>query len=102
MIKLGVIADDFTGATDIASFMVNAGWKVVLFNGVPAEAFDQEGIDAVVIALKSRSILTKTAVEQSLSASNWLKSQGCKRQLFKYCSTFDSTKEGNIGPVTMP
>ncbi|MBA0036898.1 four-carbon acid sugar kinase family protein [Pantoea sp. BIGb0393] len=100
MIKLGVIADDFTGATDIASFMVNAGWKVVLFNGVPAEAFDQEGIDAVVIALKSRSILTKTAVEQSLSASNWLKSQGCKRQLFKYCSTFDSTKEGNIGPVT--
>ncbi|MEG3132197.1 3-oxo-tetronate kinase [Rouxiella sp. T17] len=100
MIKLGVIADDFTGATDIASFMVNAGWKVVLFNGVPAEAFDQEGIDAVVIALKSRSILTKTAVKQSLSASNWLKSQGCKRQLFKYCSTFDSTKEGNIGPVT--
>lgn len=100
MIKLGVIADDFTGATDIASFMVNAGWKVVLFNGVPAEAFDQENIDAVVIALKSRSILAKTAVEQSLCASNWLKSQGCKRQLFKYCSTFDSTKEGNIGPVT--
>ncbi|MCW2106618.1 four-carbon acid sugar kinase family protein [Rahnella aquatilis] len=100
MIKLGVIADDFTGATDIASFMVNAGWKVVLFNGVPAEAFDQEGIDAVVIALKSRSIPTKTAVEQSLSASNWLKAQDCKRQLFKYCSTFDSTSEGNIGPVT--
>lgn len=100
MIKLGVIADDFTGATDIASFMVNAGWKVVLFNGVPAESFDQEGIDAVVIALKSRSILTKTAVEQSLSASNWLRSQGCKQQLFKYCSTFDSTREGNIGPVT--
>ncbi|MRS89660.1 four-carbon acid sugar kinase family protein [Enterobacteriaceae bacterium RIT714] len=100
MIKLGVIADDFTGATDIASFMVNAGWKVVLFNGVPVEAFDQENIDAVVIALKSRSILAKTAVEQSLCASNWLKSKGCKRQLFKYCSTFDSTKEGNIGPVT--
>jgi len=100
MIKLGVIADDFTGATDIASFMVNAGWKVVLFNGVPAEDFGQEGIDAIVIALKSRSIQTAHAIELSLSASTWLKNQGCKRQLFKYCSTFDSTKEGNIGPVT--
>ena len=100
MIKLGVIADDFTGATDIASFMVNSGWKVVLFNGVPKEAFAADGIDAVVIALKSRSIPSKDAVSQSLAASDWLIEQGCKRQLFKYCSTFDSTVQGNIGPVT--
>lgn len=100
MTKLGVIADDFTGATDIASFMVNAGWKVVLFNGVPAEAFDTAGIDAIVIALKSRSVAAQEAVNQSLSASDWLKAQGCQRQFFKYCSTFDSTAQGNIGPVT--
>ncbi len=100
MTKLGVIADDFTGATDIASFMVNAGWKVVLFNGVPSEAFDTQDTDAIVIALKSRSIPVNEAVELSLSASAWLQAQGCQRQLFKYCSTFDSTAQGNIGPVT--
>ena len=100
MTKLGVIADDFTGATDIASFMVNAGWKVVMFNGVPSQAFDAADVDAIVIALKSRSIPVADAVQQSLSASDWLKSQGCQRQLFKYCSTFDSTEQGNIGPVT--
>jgi len=100
MTKLGVIADDFTGATDIASFMVNAGWKVVLFNGVPSEAFDTQDTDAIVIALKSRSIPVNEAVELSLSASAWLQAQGCQRQLFKYSSTFDSTAQGNIGPVT--
>ena len=100
MTKLGVIADDFTGATDIASFMVNTGWKVVLFNGVPRTAIDTDGIDAIVIALKSRSISSKEAVSQSLAASDWLKAQGCARQFFKYCSTFDSTVQGNIGPVT--
>ena len=100
MTKLGVIADDFTGATDIASFMVKAGWKVVLFNGVPAATFDVEPADAIVIALKSRSVAATEAVSQSLAASNWLKAQGCQRQLFKYCSTFDSTAQGNIGPVT--
>lgn len=100
MTKLGVIADDFTGATDIASFMVNAGWKVVLFNGVPSGTFDAQDTDAIVIALKSRSIPVNEAVALSLSASAWLKDQGCQRQLFKYCSTFDSTAQGNIGPVT--
>ncbi|MBM7344853.1 3-oxo-tetronate kinase [Pantoea coffeiphila] len=100
MTKLGVIADDFTGATDIASFMVDAGWKVVMFNGVPSQAFDSTDVDAIVIALKSRSIAVTEAVNRSLSASNWLKSQGCDRQFFKYCSTFDSTEQGNIGPVT--
>lgn len=100
MIKLGVIADDFTGATDIASFMVNAGWRVVLFNGVPAESFEATDTDAIVIALKSRSVPVQDAISQSLTASNWLSAQGCQRQLFKYCSTFDSTAQGNIGPVT--
>ena len=100
MTKLGVIADDFTGATDIASFMVNAGWRVVLFNGVPGETFEAGSVDAIVIALKSRSVPAPEAVSQSLAASNWLKAQGCQRQLFKYCSTFDSTAQGNIGPVT--
>ncbi|ANG92882.1 four-carbon acid sugar kinase family protein [Enterobacteriaceae bacterium 155047] len=100
MIKLGVIADDFTGATDIASFMVSAGWKVVLFNGVPNRAFAAGDTDAIVIALKSRSIPVNEAVEMSLTASAWLKTQGCQRQFFKYCSTFDSTPQGNIGPVT--
>lgn len=100
MTKLGVIADDFTGATDIASFMVNAGWKVVLFNGVPNEAYTEGSVDAIVIALKSRSIPVSEAVSQSLAASDWLAAQGCQRQFFKYCSTFDSTVKGNIGPVT--
>ncbi len=100
MVKLGVIADDFTGATDIASFMVNAGWKVVLFNGVPDAHAAPADTDAIVIALKSRSIAATEAVAQSLAASAWLQSQGCQRQLFKYCSTFDSTRQGNIGPVT--
>ncbi|CBG88002.1 3-oxo-tetronate kinase [Citrobacter rodentium] len=100
MTTLGVIADDFTGATDIASFMVNAGWKVVLFNGIPNKAFDVGDMDAIVIALKSRSVPASEAVAMSLSASAWLKTQGCQRQLFKYCSTFDSTARGNIGPVT--
>jgi len=73
---------------------------VVLFNGVPSEAFDAQDTDAIVIALKSRSIPVNEAVELSLSASAWLQAQGCQRQLFKYCSTFDSTAQGNIGPVT--
>lgn len=100
MTKLGVIADDFTGATDIASFMANAGWKVVLFNGVPDEAYDDDSHDAIVIALKSRSIPASEAITQSLAASEWFKAHGCERQFFKYCSTFDSTDSGNIGPVT--
>ncbi|WP_380178291.1 3-oxo-tetronate kinase [Kalamiella sp. sgz302252] len=100
MTRLGVIADDFTGATDIASFMVKAGWRVVLFNGVPDEAFAADGVNAVVIALKSRSIPAEDAVCQSLAAADWLKEQGCDRLFFKYCSTFDSTAQGNIGPVT--
>lgn len=100
MIKLGVIADDFTGATDIASFMAEAGWKVVLFNGIPQSRVQTEQADAIVIALKSRSVVAEMAVSQSVSAGQWLLAQGCERLFFKYCSTFDSTSAGNIGPVT--
>ncbi len=98
--KLGIIADDFTGATDIASFMTLAGWKVIQLNGIPSDTIDTVGVDAIVISLKSRSCSVSEAVELSRQAALWLTNHGCKRLYFKYCSTFDSTSEGNIGPVT--
>jgi uncharacterized protein YgbK (DUF1537 family) len=96
---LGVIADDFTGATDIASFLVENGLPTVQLNGIPQSdaPFDAQ---AVVISLKSRSCPVEQAVEQSLQALAWLQRQGCQQFYFKYCSTFDSTARGNIGPVT--
>ncbi|KHN51548.1 3-oxo-tetronate kinase [Pectobacterium fontis] len=99
MIKLGVIADDFTGATDIASFLVNNGLPTVQLNGVPPSDFKVE-TQAVVISLKSRSCPPEQAVADSLKALAWLQQQGCQQFYFKYCSTFDSTAKGNIGPVT--
>ncbi|WP_212768812.1 3-oxo-tetronate kinase [Pectobacterium versatile] len=99
MIKLGVIADDFTGATDIASFLVNNGLPTVQLNGVPPSDFKVE-TQAVVISLKSRSCPAEQAVADSLKALAWLQQQGCQQFYFKYCSTFDSTAKGNIGPVT--
>ncbi|PVZ82860.1 hypothetical protein C9426_28480 [Serratia sp. S1B] len=96
---LGVIADDFTGATDIASFLVENGLTTVQLNGVPQEDV-QVNVQAVVISLKSRSSPVEEAVEQSLKALTWLQRQGCQQFYFKYCSTFDSTAQGNIGPVT--
>ena len=95
---LGVIADDFTGGTDIAGFMVQEGMRVVQYIGVPASATSPA--DGVVISLKSRSCPAPEAVRDSLSALDWLRSKGCERFYFKYCSTFDSTWRGNIGPVT--
>lgn len=97
--KIGIIADDFTGATDIASFLVENGLSVIQFNGVP-KADQVVDTDAVVISLKSRSTPKEEAVADSLAALKWLKSYECQQVYFKYCSTFDSTKEGNIGPVT--
>lgn len=97
--RLGVIADDFTGATDIASFLVQNGLPTIQFNGVP-ESHDDLSAQAIVISLKSRSCPAQQAIDQSLSALAWLKQQGCDRFYFKYCSTFDSTEHGNIGPVT--
>ena len=96
---LGVIADDFTGASDIASFLVENGLRTVQMNGVPQTALEQE-TDAIVISLKSRSNLVQEAVQQSLEALHWLQNNGATQFYFKYCSTFDSTVQGNIGPVT--
>jgi len=98
-ILLGCIADDFTGATDLAGMLVDAGMRTVMTIDVPAHPASLEA-DAVVIALKSRTIPAQEAVEQSLSALRWLQTRGCRQYFFKYCSTFDSTDKGNIGPVT--
>lgn len=99
MTRVGIIADDFTGATDIASFLVQNGLSTIQFNGVPQQ-HDALTAQAIVISLKSRSCPPEQAVEQSLTALRWLQAQGCDRFYFKYCSTFDSTEQGNIGPVT--
>jgi len=96
---LGCIADDFTGATDLANNLVRAGMRVVQTIGVPQAPLASE-VDAVVVALKSRTIAPADAVAQSLDALRWLEAQGARQIYFKYCSTFDSTAEGNIGPVT--
>ena len=98
-IVLGCIADDFTGATDLANNLVRAGMRVVQVMGVPETSL-QTPADAVVIALKSRTLPKAEAVAQSLAALRWHQAQGAQQIYFKYCSTFDSTPEGNIGPVT--
>jgi uncharacterized protein YgbK (DUF1537 family) len=98
-LPLGCIADDFTGATDLANNLVRAGMRVVQTIGVPASPLAAD-VDAVVVALKSRTIAPVDAVAQSLDALAWLKAQGARQIYFKYCSTFDSTAQGNIGPVT--
>jgi 3-dehydrotetronate 4-kinase len=95
---LGCIADDFTGASDLANTLAKGGMATVQFVGVPRPG-DGAACDAGVVALKTRSIPAADAVSQSLAALDWLKQQGCRQFLFKYCSTFDSTPEGNIGPV---
>ena len=99
MIKLGCIADDFTGATDLANNLVRSGMRVVQAIGVPAQSLETDA-DAVVVALKSRTLPQDEAIAQSLAALRWLQAQGAQQIYFKYCSTFDSTAEGNIGPVT--
>jgi len=98
-LALGCIADDFTGATDLANNLVRAGMRVVQTIGVPATPLGAE-VDAVVVALKSRTIAPAEAIAQSLDALRWLQAQGAQQIYFKYCSTFDSTPQGNIGPVT--
>ncbi len=97
-LKLGCIADDFTGATDLANNLVRTGMRVLQTIGVPAQALEVE-VDAVVVALKSRTCAADQAVQQSLQACGWLLAQGAPQIYFKYCSTFDSTPQGNIGPV---
>jgi len=97
---LGCIADDFTGATDLASMLVRNGMRTIQLIGVqrPDEAAPDDA-DALVVALKSRTAPVREAVAQSLAALEWLRTSGCRQFFFKYCSTFDSTDEGNIGPV---
>ncbi|WP_411958392.1 3-oxo-tetronate kinase [Paracoccus homiensis] len=98
-VLLGAIADDFTGATDLANTLVQNGMRVAQVIGVPDAQTRIGQADAVVIALKSRTAPVAQAVSQSLSALEWLQERGARQILFKYCSTFDSTSKGNIGPV---
>lgn len=97
-VQIGCIADDFTGASDVCSFLMRAGARCLLLNSIP-EGEAAAGYDVVVIALKIRSIPRLEAVEQAGQALRWLQSRGVQRFYYKYCSTFDSTAEGNIGPV---
>ena len=96
--KLGCIGDDFTGSSDLANTLSREGMRTVQYVGIPTGDAPQQ-IEAGVVSLKSRSIPVPDAVSQSLRALDWLISQGCSQIFFKYCSTFDSTPEGNIGPV---
>lgn len=96
---LGCIADDFTGATDLANNLVRAGMRTVQTIGLPAAGTVIDA-DAVVVALKSRTVPAAEAVSASRAALEWLRAAGCRQFYFKYCSTFDSTDAGNIGPVT--
>ncbi len=95
-IKIGVIADDFTGAGDAASFLEKSGAETIMYNAVPNEL---QVCDAAVIALKTRSVTPHAAVAEVKKAVDFLKENGCERIYFKYCSTFDSTPQGNIGVV---
>lgn len=95
---LGCIADDFTGATDLANMLVRGGMRTVQTIGVPTASLDTPA-QAVVVALKSRTAPRDQAIAESLAALAWLRTLGCKQFYFKYCSTFDSTDVGNIGPV---
>jgi uncharacterized protein YgbK (DUF1537 family) len=99
MTLLGCIADDFTGATDLASMLVRNGMTAVQLIGVPNADADVPEADAIIIALKSRTTPAADAVRESLEALAWLQRAQCRQFFFKYCSTFDSTPEGNIGPV---
>ncbi|WP_332302813.1 3-oxo-tetronate kinase [Rhizobium sp. GR12] len=97
---LGAIADDLTGATDIALAFAREGLRTVQINGIPDDGAFEQNADAVVIALKSRTIPASDAVSLSRRAVAWLRARDVQQVVFKYCSTFDSTDAGNIGPVT--
>jgi 3-dehydrotetronate 4-kinase len=98
-LKLGCIADDYTGASDLANTLTRAGLRTVQTIGVPSDDLALPEVDAVVVSLKSRSIEARLAVEKSRAAEQWLRGRGAAHVLFKICSTFDSTDKGNIGPV---
>ncbi|HET7716635.1 MAG TPA: 3-oxo-tetronate kinase [Bauldia sp.] len=96
---LGAVADDFTGATDLAGMLAASGMRTMLILGLPEPEAAAPEADAVVVALKTRTIPAVDAVAQSLAAWRWLQRSGARQAYFKYCSTFDSTDKGNIGPV---
>ncbi len=96
---LGCVADDFTGATDLGSTLARNGMRVVQVIGAPEDSLPTPEADAVVVALKSRTAPVAEAVADSVAAGRWLTRQGARQIFFKYCSTFDSTDQGNIGPV---
>jgi 3-dehydrotetronate 4-kinase len=97
--RLGCVADDYTGGTDVASALRRQGLRTLLLFGPPRPDWAAAEADAVVVALKSRNLPPAEAVAVSLAAQRWLRGQGIGRLFFKYCSTFDSTDDGNIGPV---
>ena len=98
-LRLGCIADDYTGASDLANTLTRCGLRTVQTIGVPADDLALPEVDAVVVSLKSRSIEASLAVDHSRAAEKWLRGRGAAHVLFKICSTFDSTDRGNIGPV---
>jgi uncharacterized protein YgbK (DUF1537 family) len=98
-LALGCIADDYTGASDLANALTRCGLRTVQSIGVPSDGLDLPEVDAVVVSLKSRSIEASLAVTRSRAAEKWLRGRGASHVLFKICSTFDSTDAGNIGPV---
>ena len=98
---LGMVGDDFTGSSDAASFAAKSGLKTMLFDGIPQEIdLKKEGVQAAIIALKSRMAPVEEAKQITLEAAKWLRAHGAEHIYSKYCSTFDSTPKGNIGPVT--
>jgi uncharacterized protein YgbK (DUF1537 family) len=98
-LALGCIADDYTGASDLANTLTRCGLRTVQTIGVPSDELALPEVDAVVVSLKSRSIEAGVAVSRSRAAEKWLRGHGARHLLFKICSTFDSTDAGNIGPV---
>ncbi|KQU24454.1 serine kinase [Methylobacterium sp. Leaf94] len=98
-LALGSVADDYTGASDLANTLSKGGLRTVQTIGIPADDLDLSGVEAVVVALKSRSIPAAEAVARTRAAEAWLRGRGAAHVLFKICSTFDSTDAGNIGPV---
>src|SRR5487761_2187779 len=96
---LGAVADDLTGATDLSLMLSREGMRTIQVIGVPKEGLALADADAVVVALKSRTIPAAEAVELSVKSAKTLLAAGAEQLLFKYCSTFDSTDQGNIGPV---
>jgi uncharacterized protein YgbK (DUF1537 family) len=99
-IILGCIADDYTGASDLANTLSKNGLQTVQTIGIPADLGTLPDVDAVVVSLKIRSVPAPEAVAAALKADHWLRAQGARHVMYKICSTFDSTDAGNIGPVT--